>query len=47
MSLNDYTVNRAVASAIDDLADRRVFAVSVEAWEELQEVLDRPDGGEA
>ena len=42
ISLNEYVVNCAVASAVDDLADRRVFAVSPEAWEELQEVLDRP-----
>jgi len=42
MSLNEYVVSRAVASAIRDLADRQVFAVSEEAWERLQEVLDRP-----
>ena len=42
MSLNEYVVGSAVASARDDLADRRVFAVSPQVWEELQEVLDRP-----
>lgn len=42
MSLNDYVVSRAVAAAIDDLADRRVFTLSAEAWDELQETLDRP-----
>lgn len=42
MSLNEYVVSCAVAAAVDDLADRRVFAVSSEAWDELQEVLDRP-----
>ena len=41
MSLNEYVVSRAVASAVEDLADRQVFAVSVEAWEKLQEVLER------
>ena len=42
MSLNDYVVSRAVAAAIDDLADRRVFTLSAEAWDELQGTLDRP-----
>ena len=42
MSLNEYVVSRAVAAAVDDLADRRVFALSAEAWDELQELLDRP-----
>lgn len=42
MSLNEYVVSRAVAAAIDDLADRRVFALSTEAWDELQEILGRP-----
>lgn len=42
MSLNEYVVGCAVAAATDDLADRRVFAVSPQVWEELQEVLDRP-----
>jgi len=42
MSLNEYVVSRAVASAVEDLADRRVFTVSGEAWEELQAMLDRP-----
>lgn len=42
MSLSEYVVSRAVASAVQDLADRQVFAVSEEAWERLQEVLERP-----
>lgn len=42
MSLNEYVVSRAVAAAIDDLADRRVFALSADGWDELQEILDRP-----
>ena len=42
MSLNEYVVSRAVAAAINDLADRRVFALPAERWEELQEILDRP-----
>ena len=42
MSLSEYVVSRAVSSAVEDLADRQVFAVSAEAWEELQEVLERP-----
>lgn len=42
MSLNDYVVSCAVAAAIDDLADRRVFTLSAQAWDELREILDRP-----
>ncbi|WP_419917909.1 DUF1778 domain-containing protein [Candidatus Poriferisocius sp.] len=42
MSLNEYVVRCAVAAATNDLADRRVFTLSVEAWDELQKVLDRP-----
>ncbi|MDE0232054.1 MAG: DUF1778 domain-containing protein [bacterium] len=42
MSLSEYVVSRAVASAVQDLADRQVFAVSKEDWETLQEVLQRP-----
>ena len=42
MSPNEYVISRAVAAAIDDPADRRVFALSDEAWHELQELLDRP-----
>ena len=42
MSLNEYVVSRAVAAAINDLADRRVFALSAEGWDELQEILERP-----
>ena len=42
MSLNEYVVSRAVTAAINDLADRRVFTLSAEAWDELHEILDRP-----
>lgn len=42
VSLNEYVVSRAVAAAADDLADRRVFALTDGAWDELQELLDRP-----
>ena len=42
MSLSEYVVSRAVAQAVEDLADRQVFAVSVEDWEKLHEVLERP-----
>jgi uncharacterized protein (DUF1778 family) len=42
MSLNEYVVGCAVAAAADDLTDRRVFAVSPQVWEELQQVLNRP-----
>lgn len=42
MSLNEYVVSSAVASAVNDLADRRVFTLSDEAWSELQDILDRP-----
>ena len=42
MSLNEYVVSRAVAAAIDDLADRRAFVLSAEGWDELQEIVERP-----
>jgi len=42
MSLNEYVVSHAIAAAMDDLADRRVFALSSEAWDELHQILDRP-----
>lgn len=42
MSLNEYVVGCAVASATNDLADRQVFALAPEAWDELQDILDRP-----
>jgi uncharacterized protein (DUF1778 family) len=41
-SLNDYVVRRAVEAAEADLADRRVFALDDESWDELQDLLDRP-----
>ncbi len=42
MSLNEYVVRQTLAAAIDDLADRRLFLLSADAWDELQEILDRP-----
>jgi len=42
MSLNEYVVSCAVSAATNDLADRQVFALTPDAWKELQEVLDRP-----
>lgn len=42
VSLNEYVVACAVASATHDLADRRIFALAPDGWAELQELLDRP-----
>jgi uncharacterized protein (DUF1778 family) len=42
MSLNEYVVSRTVAAATDDLADRRVFVLEHDAWDELHDLLDRP-----
>lgn len=42
MSLNEYVVTRTVAAATNDLADRQVFALDPHAWDELQEILNRP-----
>ena len=42
MSLNEYVVGCAVSAAVRDLAVRQVLAVSPQAWEELEQVLDRP-----
>lgn len=41
-SLNEYVVRHAVQAAHDDLADRRVFAIDEAAWDELQQLFDRP-----
>ena len=41
-SLNEYVVSCALASATDDLADRRVFALSPDQWDRLTDILDRP-----
>lgn len=41
-SLNDYVVRHVVEAATNDLADRRVFALDDDAWDELQARLDRP-----
>ena len=42
-SLNEYVVSCALASATEDLADRRVFVLSPEEWGQLGEILDRPE----
>ena len=42
MSLNEYVVSRAVSAAARDLAVGQVLAVSPQAWEELEQALDRP-----
>ena len=42
MSLNEYVVSHAVSAALNDLADRKIFMLSDEQWDELQEMLDRP-----
>jgi uncharacterized protein (DUF1778 family) len=41
-SLNEYVVRHAVDAAHQDLADRRVFVLSDAAWDELEQLLDRP-----
>ena len=41
-SLNEYVVRHAVEAAHHDLADRRVFALDDDAWNRLQDLLDRP-----
>ncbi len=40
-SLNEYVVRHAVLAAEADLADRRVFALDDDAWNDLQALLDR------
>ncbi len=42
MSLNDYVVNCAIASATADLADRHLFLLEPGEWDELQEIVNRP-----
>ena len=41
-SLNEYVVRHAVEAAHSDLADRRLFALDDSAWNQLQDLLDRP-----
>ena len=41
-SLNEYVVRHAVEAARNDLADRLVFVLDDDAWDELQALLDRP-----
>lgn len=42
MSLNEYVVSHAVSAAVAELADRRLFTMPADQWDELQEILDRP-----
>ena len=42
MSLNEYVVGCAVDAATNDLADRQVFVLDSESWDELQDLLDQP-----
>lgn len=42
MSLNEYVVSRTVAAATNDLADRQIFVLEPPAWDQLQEILNRP-----
>lgn len=42
MPLNEYVTNSPVTAAVDGLADRRVFTLDTDAWEELQEILNQP-----
>ncbi|MHB8342342.1 MAG: type II toxin-antitoxin system TacA family antitoxin [Mycobacteriales bacterium] len=39
--VSEYVLRHAVEAAETDLADRRVFALGDEAWDRLQETLDR------
>ncbi len=41
-SASEYVLRSAVAAAEMDLADRRVFVVDDQAWNELQELLSSP-----
>lgn len=41
-SMSDYVLRHAVEAAETDLADRRLFMVDDTAWDELQQVLNRP-----
>jgi uncharacterized protein (DUF1778 family) len=41
-STSDYVLRHAVEAAEADLADRRVFVVRDEAWDELQRLLSAP-----
>jgi uncharacterized protein (DUF1778 family) len=41
-SASEYVLRNAVVAAEMDLADRRVFVVSEEAWQELQDLLSAP-----
>lgn len=40
----DYVLRHAVEAAEADLAERRVFVVDDEAWDELQRMLSAPSG---
>jgi len=42
VAVSDYVLSHAVEAAETDLADRRVFMVEADAWEQLQETLEGP-----
>ncbi len=41
-SMSEYVLRHAIEAAETELADRRVFVLDDEAWEQLQAALDRP-----
>ncbi|HEX9547877.1 MAG TPA: DUF1778 domain-containing protein [Acidimicrobiales bacterium] len=41
-SMSEYVLRHAIDAAEMDLADRRVFVMEDDAWDELQAVLSRP-----
>jgi len=41
-SMSEYVLRHAIEAAKMDLADRRVFVVDDDSWNELQSVLSRP-----
>jgi uncharacterized protein (DUF1778 family) len=41
-SMSEYVLRHAIEAAEMDLADRRLFVVDDDTWNELQAVLDRP-----
>ncbi len=41
-SMSEYVLRHAIEAAEMDLADRRVFVVDDDAWNELQALLSRP-----
>lgn len=41
-SMSEYVLRHAIEAAAMDLADRRVFVVDDDSWNELQAILSRP-----